>query len=113
MRRAVLWISAVAAAVLVIAAVLVWQPAAQPRDNTRQGLAGDPVPIQTADVSGPGPGTLVSAFTMLSLSRTNYGRLFQAARVVYRSTSGDTGRETWCRDRCSPRRARRPKVAGR
>lgn len=53
-----------------------------------------PVPIETADRSGAGPGTLVSAMTMPALQKTIAGRQLQAARVVYRSTNGDTGDET-------------------
>jgi hypothetical protein len=53
-----------------------------------------PVPIETADLSGSGPGTLVSATTMPALRTTINGRALQAARVVYRSTNGDSGAET-------------------
>jgi hypothetical protein len=94
MRRAVLWLSSIAAALLIVASLLLWHAGALSLKVTGAGPAGDPVPIQTADLSGSGPGTLLSATTMPSLSRTNYGRLFEAARVLYRSTSGDSGRET-------------------
>ena len=95
MRRAVLWISAAAAVVLVLASLpLIWKLGVRLLENTRHGAEGDPVPIQTADLSGSGPGTLVSAMTMPSFTRTGDGKLVQAARVVYRSTSGDTGLET-------------------
>lgn len=53
-----------------------------------------PVPIDTADLDGSGPGSLVSAMTMPALRKTVAGRHMQAARVVYRSTNGDTGAET-------------------
>jgi alpha-beta hydrolase superfamily lysophospholipase len=53
-----------------------------------------PAPIETADLSGAGPGTLVSAMTMPALQKKIAGRQLQAARVVYRSTNGDTGEET-------------------
>jgi pimeloyl-ACP methyl ester carboxylesterase len=95
MRRAVLWISSVVAVLLVVAAVpLAWKLGVRLLEHTKQGAAGAPVPIQTADLSGSGPGTLVSAMTMPALTRTEPGKLLQAARVVYRSTSGDTGEET-------------------
>lgn len=95
MRRAVLWVSSVAAVVLVIASVpLVWKFGVRLLEHTKQGAGGDPVPIQTADLTGSGPGSLVSAMTMPPLVRTEEGKVLQAARVVYRSTSGDTGRET-------------------
>jgi hypothetical protein len=92
MRRTVLWTGAVvAAAVLLVACFVVWQPGALSFTNAG---AGDPAPIQSADLSGSGPGTLVSATTMPAFSRTNYGRAVQSARVVYRSTSGDSKQET-------------------
>lgn len=53
-----------------------------------------PVPIETAELGGSGPGSLVSATTMPALRKTIAGRHMQAARVVYRSTNGDTGTET-------------------
>jgi pimeloyl-ACP methyl ester carboxylesterase len=95
MRRAVLWVSSAAAVLLIIASLpLIWKLGVRLLENTRHGDGGDPAPIQTADLSGSGPGTLVSAMTMPALTRTADGKLVQAARVVYRSTSGDTGLET-------------------
>jgi pimeloyl-ACP methyl ester carboxylesterase len=55
---------------------------------------GQPVPIQTANLTGSGPGSLVSAMTMPGLVTSADGRHLQAARVVYRSTSGDDGAPT-------------------
>jgi pimeloyl-ACP methyl ester carboxylesterase len=52
------------------------------------------VAIQSADLTGTGPGSLVSAMTMPGLAATSDGRHLQAARVVYRSTSGDDGAPT-------------------
>lgn len=52
------------------------------------------VPIQSADLTGTGPGSLVSATTMPGLAASSNGLHLQAARVVYRSTSGDGGSET-------------------
>ena len=52
-----------------------------------------PSPVATADLTGSGPGTLISAMTMPSLSRKLPPGI-QAARVVYRSTEGDTGAPT-------------------
>lgn len=54
----------------------------------------DPQPIASADLSGSGPGTLVSAVTMPAFSRRLTGPPIRAARVVYRSTEGDTGAPT-------------------
>lgn len=50
--------------------------------------------IPSADLSGDGPGTLVSAVVMQEFSRTNFARSVRAARVQYRSTSGDDGSPT-------------------
>ncbi|MGB8406980.1 MAG: lipase family protein [Mycobacterium sp.] len=61
------------------------------------GLEPDPnipQPIATADLSGTGPGTLVSAVTMPDFSRNLKTTQMNAARVVYRSTEGDTGQPT-------------------
>ena len=55
---------------------------------------GQPVPIPTANLGGSGPGSLVSAMTMPGLVASSDGRHLQAARVVYRSTSGDDGAPT-------------------
>jgi secretory lipase len=55
--------------------------------------AGQPVPVETAELGGTGPGALLSATTMPGL-QTVTGRQLQAARVVYRSTNGDTGAST-------------------
>jgi dienelactone hydrolase len=57
-------------------------------------LADQPTPIPNADLSGSGPGSLVSASSMPVFSRSPEGRLVDAARVVYRSTNGDTGQQT-------------------
>ncbi|MDT5068246.1 MAG: hypothetical protein QOK02_4401 [Mycobacterium sp.] len=59
---------------------------------TRSG--GQAVPIPTANLTGSGPGSLVSAMTMPGLVSSGDGRHLQAARVVYRSTSGDDGAPT-------------------
>ena len=51
-------------------------------------------PVATADLTGSGPGSVVTATTMPFLSRNWEARGLEAARVVYRSTSGDDGRPT-------------------
>ena len=87
-RRVVVWV-AVAAAVVLLAALtpVVWNVWLRP--------SGDgPTPIDGADLSGTGPGTLVSAVTMPDFAHTNSGRGMRSARVVYRSTNGDTGAQT-------------------
>jgi hypothetical protein len=62
--------------------------------NAFSSLQGPPVPFATADLSGAGRGSLVSATTMPSVTQTLEGRNLRAVRVIYRSTSGDTGSPT-------------------
>jgi alpha-beta hydrolase superfamily lysophospholipase len=62
--------------------------------NAFSGLQGPPVPVATADFAGSGPGSLITATTMPSVTQTREGRNLRAVRVVYRSTSGDTGAPT-------------------
>lgn len=57
-------------------------------------LSGAPEPIGSADLSGSGPGALLSATTMPGVTSTFTGQGIRAARVVYHSTSGDTGAPT-------------------
>ena len=62
--------------------------------NAFSSLQGPPVPVTTADFAGDGPGSLVTATTMPSVTQTREGRNLRAVRVVYRSTNGDTGAPT-------------------
>jgi hypothetical protein len=62
--------------------------------NQFPSSGGPPVPIASADMSGSGPGSLITATTMPGVTRTYEGRDLKAARVVYRSTEGDTGEPT-------------------
>jgi hypothetical protein len=57
--------------------------------DSMRGPVGDPIPVVTADLSGAGPGSLVSAMTMPGFSRREPEYRMRSARVVYRSTSGD------------------------
>ena len=88
MRRWLPWVIVVV--VVAIAIPLAWKLSAR----WSAGDGNDPVPVAGADLSGSGPGTLVSAMTMPGFSRSREGQLVEAARVVYRSTSGDTGQAT-------------------
>lgn len=54
----------------------------------------DGVAIEGADVGGSGPGSLISATTMPGFPSGSDFTALRAARVVYRSTNGDTGAET-------------------
>jgi hypothetical protein len=101
MRRGGWVTAAVAVIVLVAVAAIALSLPIGERLATKviDALRGDvptaePVPVATADLSGTGPGTLVSATTMPALQKTIGGRQMQAARVVYRSTNGDTGAPT-------------------
>jgi hypothetical protein len=90
-RRRRLWLAAgVVAAILVAASIpVVWHlvdSSAQSEDR--------PIAVTTADLTGSGPGSLISAATMPGFSRSADGKNVAAARVVYRSTNGDSGRET-------------------
>ncbi|BDX33874.1 putative lipase [Mycobacterium antarcticum] len=96
------WLAAVIAVVVLVggAAVAVTLPlGARVAHRMVEVFRGDPppeapVPIETADLGGTGPGTLVSATTMPAIQARVPGRQLQSARVVYRSTNGDTGKET-------------------
>lgn len=93
MRRNLLWPLVISAVAVVIAGtVLVSWHALQP--GTSKSDRPAPQPIAGADLSGTGPGTLVSAVSMPEFGRTLTASPMKAARVVYRSTEGDTGRPT-------------------
>jgi Secretory lipase len=62
--------------------------------NQFPSSGGPPVPVKTAVLKNTGPGSLVTATTMPGVTRTFEGSDLMAARVVYRSTSGDTGEPT-------------------
>lgn len=53
------------------------------------GPGESPRPVDTADLAGEGPGSVVSAFTMPQVTRKWDAKGLDAARVVYRSTNGD------------------------
>jgi len=56
--------------------------------------AGPPEPVASAQLNGSGPGSLVQASTLPGVMRRWDGRNMKAARVVYRSTSGDDQKPT-------------------
>jgi Secretory lipase len=53
-----------------------------------------PQPVASADLSGSGPGSLLSAMTMPGFAASWEGSMVRSARITYRSTSGDTGKQT-------------------
>jgi pimeloyl-ACP methyl ester carboxylesterase len=88
-RRALLWGGLAVATVVALVVAIVWVSLA-PRVGDQVGApARDAVPVVGADLTGSGPGSLVSATTMPGIMREVDSRKVQAARVVYRSTSGD------------------------
>src|SRR5262245_57828988 len=98
MRRRGLWAGLALVFVAEIVAVVLLLPYLQPSVikvlDVFPSSGGAPVHVATADLTDAGPGSLVSAITMPAVTRTFAGRDFQAARVLYRSTSGDTGAPT-------------------
>jgi alpha-beta hydrolase superfamily lysophospholipase len=58
-------------------------------DTSAESPADGAVSVTGADLSGWGPGSLVSATTMPAYQRHLWSQGIKAARVVYRSTSGD------------------------
>lgn len=97
MRRRALWVClAVVGVLCVVAASLPasHQFAERLFESLRGGEIAQSVPIETAHIGGKGPGSLVSAMTMPAFLKAASSRDVQAARVVYRSTNGDTGAET-------------------
>ncbi|WP_234709662.1 lipase family protein [Mycolicibacterium cosmeticum] len=97
-RRAIVAVALIAVVVAEIAAAVALLPFAVPVGlaylNLFPSSGGAPAPIQSADRSGSGPGTLVSATTMPGVTRRIEARGLRAARVLYRSTNGDTGEQT-------------------
>jgi alpha-beta hydrolase superfamily lysophospholipase len=93
-RRPLFWAAVALATVLAVVVVVVSLTATFALgglvlDRFRQHGLADPAPIPTADLSGSGPGSLVSAMTMPGLMRNIGADRLQAARVVYRSSSGE------------------------
>lgn len=87
-RRPVLW-TGVAATVVALVVALVWFSSGPSADEPPAGSsAHESVAVLSAVLGGSGPGSLLSAKTMPGLS-TDLANQVHAARVVYRSTSGD------------------------
>jgi pimeloyl-ACP methyl ester carboxylesterase len=98
LRRATFWTTIVLAVVLQVVVLVASLPLLSTVGlkflNVFPSSGGPPAAVATAQFSGYGPGSLVSATTMPWLTRTFQGRGYRAARVVYRSTNGDTGAPT-------------------
>ena len=94
-RRHVLWIGitvVVTLGLVVIASPLGFDLVGRASDALRSDDEAKPAPIEGADLGASGPGSLISAMTMPKFLEA--GRDLRAARVVYRSTNGDTGADT-------------------
>jgi len=88
-RRQLRWgaLAAVATSlVAVVALFITWQPNHLTEFDRAE-------PVESANLTGAGPGSLVSAMTMPAVSRQLPSGM-HAARIVYRSTEGDTGLPT-------------------
>src|SRR3982074_2295201 len=98
MRRALLWTIIVLVVITEIGFGLWFAPIASMVAlrilNELPSSGGPPIPVATADFSRSGPGSLVTATTMPGVTRTIEGRGLEAARVLDRSPSGDTGTQT-------------------
>jgi hypothetical protein len=88
-RKVLLAIAVVAVAVVAFVSIPFMRAIGQRIYDSLQGPVGAPVPVRTADLSGTGPGSLLSAMTMPEVSRQAPQYRMDIARVVYRSTSGD------------------------
>jgi hypothetical protein len=93
-RKRLLWAGVGLAALIVIVLVLALAPFGLNMMNRSKTGPDDPVPIATADLGGSRPGSVLSATTMPAFARTAVGSSMRSARVVYRSSSDDTGNAT-------------------
>ncbi|GAC1401976.1 MAG: lipase family protein [Mycobacterium sp.] len=98
MRRAVRWVVVPLIVVGQIVGVVLLFPYLQPSLinflDIFPSSGGAPAHVASANLKDDGPGSLLAATTMPGVTRTFMGRDLQAARVVYRSTSGDTAAPT-------------------
>ena len=83
-----LWGGIAAVTVVAVVVAVVWFSSGASVDEPERGSAGGSVRVLSADLTGSGPGSLVRAMTMPGLHDVLERRM-RAARVVYRSTSGD------------------------
>jgi pimeloyl-ACP methyl ester carboxylesterase len=91
MRRKTLWVAmAVTMMIVAVSLPIAWKFGSRWLDRAHRGSI-DATAIEGADLTGSGAGTLVSAMTMPGFTHSSVGDDMQSARVVYRSTSGDTG----------------------
>lgn len=96
MRRVILWIVVplVTLALVVVAVPYTRAIGMQAIEDVLHGGAGRPLSGDDADLPEAGPGSLVSSTPLAGFSHSIDGSRIDAVRVLYRSTSGDTGEST-------------------
>ncbi|GLP78532.1 putative lipase [Mycobacterium antarcticum] len=97
MRRRAVWIGVVLAVVvglIVVGSPLGFNLIGRQWNSSRDDGHADPVPIEGANLGGTETGSVMSAMTMPEFLDTSGERNLRAARVVYRSTNGDSGAQT-------------------
>jgi hypothetical protein len=94
MRRLVIALATGLGAALVAASITVAWVFGPDIVNHFKGASSETSQIPTAHIGGSDPGSLVSATTMPELSKNPESGLWESARVLYRSTNGDTGQPT-------------------
>ena len=94
MRRLVVAVAAGLGVALVAASVTVAWVFGPDIMNHFKDTSAESTQIPTAQIGGSQPGSLVSATTMPQLDKDPDSGLWNSARVLYHSTSGDTGEST-------------------
>ena len=92
MRKAFLITALSLVAVIAVVIGTLFVTHAMQSDSGGSSGGGPPQPVAGADLSGSGPGSLVSAMTFPGVK--GLARGVRAARVVYRSTNGDSNEPT-------------------
>ena len=94
MRRVVIAVAAALGVALVAASITVAWMFGPDIVSHFKDASSETSQIATAHIGGSEPGALVSATRMEALDRNPDSGLWESARVLYRSTNGDTGQPT-------------------
>jgi hypothetical protein len=94
MRKVVIALAAGLGVALVAASITVAWVFGPDIVNHFKDASSETSQISTAHIGGSEPGSLVSATTMPELNKNPESGLWDSARVLYRSTNGDTGQST-------------------
>lgn len=94
MRRLVIALAAGLGVALVAASITVAWVFGPDIVNHFKDASSESSQIATAQIGGSEPGSLVSATTLDELNKDPDSALWDSARVLYRSTNGDTGQPT-------------------